>query len=85
MDGELVAVDRDLDGRCARVDEPQVGGGDVLTEQQEGFYWCVSGLRDSKKGFVRSYAVPSSASVTSSAVARRPRMAFMVSAITGRK
>lgn len=38
MDGVLVAADRHLEGRSARVDEPQVGGGDLLTEEKEGFY-----------------------------------------------
>lgn len=36
MNGILVATDRHVQGRSARIDEPQVGGGDLLAEQQKG-------------------------------------------------
>jgi hypothetical protein len=36
MNGILVATDRHVKGRSARIDEPQVGGGDLLAEQQKG-------------------------------------------------
>lgn len=36
MNGVLVATDRHVKGRSAGIDEPQIGCGDGLTEQEEG-------------------------------------------------
>lgn len=44
MDGVLVATDGYFDGRGAGVDEAQVAGWDVLTEEEEGFCRRVSGM-----------------------------------------
>ena len=70
MNGVLVATDRHVKGRSARIDEPQVGSGDLLAEQQKGLCranglswddWMWRGKTERLAAYI-----PSSASVTSS-------------------
>lgn len=43
VDRVFIATDRHVDGRGARVNEPQVASGDLLTEEEEGFWRHLSG------------------------------------------